>query len=119
MKALRGLWVLLGLLGTGCVVDVTTTRNVYESCAVSEGCAGSSACLVVPYNNGVAGRLCTITCSPGTACFGNGFCVADPGQIAGHCYRPCTTDIDCGYATVCRSVGSTLSAQVCVPNTPR
>jgi len=120
MNQLRNVLVFFGIvgaLGTGCVIEVAN-RSTYDSCSTSDSCGGTSSCAPVTFNASTTqGSLCTFTCSALSPCPSGGLCVVATGG-RGQCYRPCTSDLACGYATVCRSVTtSTGAAQICVPNT--
>ena len=98
---------MMAAFGGGCVIDVST-RSAYEGCTAGDSCGGGTLCTGASYtSNGLAGNLCTTTCSIGAVCpdFGTNSaylptCVVNGATGLGQCYDTCASNFDCGTGTI-------------------
>ena len=112
---------MMAAFGGGCVIDVST-RSAYEGCTAGDSCGGGTLCTGASYtSNGLAGNLCTTTCSIGAVCpdFGTNSaylptCVVNGATGLGQCYDTCASDLDCGTGTQCAAIPGTAN-RICVP----
>jgi hypothetical protein len=107
-------WIAaLGVFGSGCIINVSHTRNTYESCGTGDVCNGASNCTSVTVN-GVPGAFCTQSCSSDAVCPSrlghNGSC------FMGTCFQKCSGPGDCGLGMTCTAVAQGWGTiNLCVP----
>lgn len=114
---------ILGALGTGCVIDVSS-RGAYDSCSAGDTCSFGTICQAsgVVVSGRAQGSLCTETCTPGiSTCSAGGetgVCVLTSAGTS-QCFRSCSGpgSVLCGSGASCVAAGSsaTGSLYVCVP----
>jgi hypothetical protein len=103
----------VGVFGSGCIINVSQTRNTYESCGTGDVCNGASNCTSITVN-GTAGAFCTQSCSSDATCpsrLGNaGSC------FMGTCFQKCSSPSDCGSGMTCTAVTQgSGTINLCVP----
>lgn len=111
----------VGIFGSGCIINVSQTRETYERCDTGDSCRGASVCQSsnLAISGMTAGNFCTQSCSAGSVCPGttanNGVCLEAGG--VGQCFLKCSTNSDCFTGMTCGTVatagGGSLS--VCIP----
>lgn len=111
----------VGIFGSGCIINVSQTRNQYERCDTGDVCRGASSCQAsnLAISGMSAGNFCTQSCSSGTVCPGsganNGVCLEAAG--VGQCFLKCMTATDCAAGLTCAPVNTAGggSVNVCIP----
>jgi hypothetical protein len=103
----------VGVFGSGCIINVSQTRNPYETCGTGDTCNGASACASVTVN-GTAGSFCSQSCSSDAQCpsrLGNtGSC------FMGSCFQKCSGPTDCAAGMACAAVNQgSGTINLCVP----
>jgi hypothetical protein len=128
MMNLRGVLLSLGLLGvfgTGCIVEVTASRGAYERCSAGDSCLGGTTCTQAAFVVSGTGstNVCTAGCSNAAQCPVGGnnstlapTCVISASAGVGQCYDTCNSDADCGFGsgTRCSNIAGTL-VNICAP----
>jgi hypothetical protein len=118
MKRLTNILGLLGLLGTGCVVEVGASRGAYQGCDPGDLCAAGLSCSPITAVGGVARNMCTATCTVGGLCPAGGTCIVNGATGLGQCFLGCASSpAICPSSTVCGQTNTTPPLAICVAGT--
>lgn len=109
------------VLGTGCIVNVSSRAQPYDRCSSGEVCGGGTTCQSanLAVTGMTAGAHCTTSCAASGTCpidpsGANGICVITSGNS--QCFRSCARGpADCDPGFTCATPTGTSEA-VCVPN---